>query len=1004
MKKKIITFLASLSLILAGCGSTPSGTPGGVSPEPIPEGDVFFTAKNKLYEHHNYTVKVTTTVAEDEQSPYVDRFYNINNKVYYAVNSEYPSFYSGFVYQKNQGYVDFDLMIDGSEVVPSNFYSTDPNKSVSDIYTLAIERVLNGTFTKEGDKYACTERDPIAVMVNLSGFDTTYITAPTKMYATVEDENLVLSCDFTMYYIDETTVEKVIQDGNVKVEFENINNTHNAALEAYIENPTTTFVAKTEWEASDIALFNSYYNNRIPPFIEGSSYSLKVGEYYDGYAQEKFVVVEDYVCGDISSSYGAILLSNGFDKVDNYHYQIKETSMGGSMEEFYYVDMIYTAPSEAYSGGRTVGYYFPNGVFTIKYRYKTKLVESIDSIAKLNTYLSKTKVRDILPAFPDTGLVTKISGFEDRTAYANQYYSPDSPAYLFVTSVSSLIVKAHATKENAIAFINALTPLMEAKGFAKDVNTRYGQISYVDEKNSKVVFTDPNFAGNDETGNQYEYPGYMQFQIVVYNSYGDIVDPSTVVESVVLRGQTTAYNVGDTFRFDGEVVVTYQSGDSKVVAPTSVSSPDMSTAGKKTVTVTYVTEEGQTFSKGYSIDVTYPDSRTAKTITYASGFNHEAIAHIDLANSALPDRAEPGSQVTMTVAIEDGYRFGCYYPNDEIGDVWEQFYDEVVRTKTVTFTMPDYSFEMILIVEVDDGSPIPDYPMKLEASGYSTKYYQYDDYSFDGTCTVTLESGATKTVTPRVKDYPNMSQLGKQTVTLEYEENNVTVRTSIEITVVERPATPKYQVTTQKTDGIQFTNLKATSTTGGSVALNEVEEGFRVSFNITVDGGYTLGTVYYICDGVKTTVNKGMSGTYSFYMPAGNVTIGAEVTAPSVLQNLNGIFGFQKDDHNVYEFCFNSSTKTGTYTRTNTNSGGTNVWTLNFSFSYSAGKVTLTLVSFEGSADNTSFEVGYRLFSTGERGATNESLSINEEGNTITLTMFGSSASSSTESHSFYQD
>ena len=75
------------------------------APEEIPEGDVFFTAKNKLYENHNYTVKVTTVVEDDSDSPYVDRFYNINNKAYFAVNSEYPTFYSGFIYQKGQGYV-----------------------------------------------------------------------------------------------------------------------------------------------------------------------------------------------------------------------------------------------------------------------------------------------------------------------------------------------------------------------------------------------------------------------------------------------------------------------------------------------------------------------------------------------------------------------------------------------------------------------------------------------------------------------------------------------------------------------------------------------------------------------------------------------------------------------------------------------------------------------------------------------------------------------------------
>ena len=996
MKKKIITLLAAIGVILTGCGSNDNP---GVSPEPIPEGDVFFTAKDKLYENHNYTVKVTTTVAEDPESPYVDYFYNINNKAYFAVNSEYPLFYSGFVYQKNQGYVDFDLAIGGSEVAPNNFVSTDANKSVSDIYTLAIERVLNGTFVKEGDKYSCSEKEPIAVMVNLSGFDVTYITAPTKFYATVENENLVLSCDFTMWYIDETTVEKVIQDGNVKVEFEDINNTHNAALEAYIENPTTTFVEKLDWSTLDRKEFESYYNGRIPPFLEGSSYSLKVGNYYDGYNQEKYAIVEDYSCGDISSSYGEILKDSGFSKVDDYHYELKQIVSSGSMEETYYVDMILTGPNEPY-GDRTVGYYFPNGVFTVKYRYKVKPTETVDSIAKLNTHISKSKARTILPAFPDNGEIERIENFEDRTSYANQYYSPEERAYLFVTSVSSLIVKLYASKANANLFIDRLTPILAEAGFVKNSDTRYGQISYIDDKQSKVVLTDPNYEGNTVEGITSSYPGYMQLQIVIYNSYGDIIDPSEVLESITLSNQTTSYHVGDTFKFDGIVTAHYQSGDTKVVSPTSVSSPDMSMAGDKTITVKY-SEDGQTVTKGYKISVTYPDSSTAKTIKYASGFNHEAVQHIVLSQSTLPEKAEPGSQVTMTVVAEEGYKFECYYPNDEVGDVWEQFYDLPVKTKTVTFTMPDYSFEMILMVKVDDGTPDPILPVKMEISGYTTEYYEYDEFSFDGVCTITYDDGSTKEVTPSVKDYPNMTQLGKQTVHLEYEENYAIVGTSYEITVTERPVTPKYQITKEAMDGGSITNLKV-----DGASKTEAEEGQRVTFNVSTNKDYTLNNVYYIFEGKKTILTQGLSGSYSFLMPKGNVTIGAEFTAPAALQHLDGVFALQADDHNVYEFNFNKSTKTGTYTRIRSNSGGDDVWTANFSFSYSAGVITIKLTSYASGTDNTSFAVGYRLFSSGEIGSTNTSLSmltIETEGDAISLTMYKSSSTTDTESHTFYK-
>ena len=651
--------------------------------------------------------------------------------------------------------------------------------------------------------------------------------------------------------------------------------------------------------------------------------------------------------------------------------------------------MVFTSPDEIYSGDRTVGHYFPNGVFTIKYRYKQKLAEEVTTIAALNRHISKSKARTILPTFPDNGEIERISGFEDRTSYANQYYGEGERVFLFVTSVSSLIVKLSATKENAVSWIDRLTPLMEEKGFVNIVrDSRFGQISFTDSQGSKLILTNPEFEGAEESGSHYEYPGYIQLQIVIRNAYGDIIDPSEVLESITLSNQTTAYHIGDSFKFDGIVTAHYQSGDTKVVFPTSVTTPDMTTAGDKVITVSY-TEEGVTKTKGYTIHVTYPDSQTAKTITYASDFDHKAIQHIDLENSILPDRAEPGEQVTMTVAVEEGYRFGAFYPNDEEGDVWEQFYDEPVRYKTVTFTMPNYSFEMILLVELDDGSPLPDYPLKMEISGYSTQYYEYDDFAFDGTCTVTYESGDTKNVTPTVKNYPNMSTLGKQTVNLEYEESGVTVRTSYEINVVERLPVPKFTITTVMVDGAQITNLVARKTTGGTQPIDQVEEGSNISFNVAVSSGYTLNRVYYEYNGNKYTVTAGFSGKYSFVMPAANVSIGVEVTPPASLAALDGVYSVQVDDHNIYEFYFNGQTKTGTYSRINTKQTGTDIWTLNFSFSYSAGVITLKLVSFVTGTDNISFAVGYRLFKDGTIGNENTSLSVRkvEETDTITLSM-----------------
>lgn len=82
----------------------------------------------------------------------------------------------------------------------------------------------------------------------------------------------------------------------------------------------------------------------------------------------------------------------------------------------------------------------------------------------------------------------------------------------------------------------------------------------------------------------------------------DYVKPVVVLSSIALSGQTTSYTVGDTFAFTGIVTATYSNGATKTVTPTQVSSPDMSTAGDKEVTVAYTEGEVSATAK-YTINV-----------------------------------------------------------------------------------------------------------------------------------------------------------------------------------------------------------------------------------------------------------------------------------------------------------------------------------------------------------------------------------------------------------------
>lgn len=92
-------------------------------------------------------------------------------------------------------------------------------------------------------------------------------------------------------------------------------------------------------------------------------------------------------------------------------------------------------------------------------------------------------------------------------------------------------------------------------------------------------------------------------------SDGGSTPVTATLESITVTGQKTAFSVGDTFTHDTAVVTaTYSDGSHKDVTSSAVfSTPDMTTAGTKEVTVSY-TESGVTKTDKYIITVSEPVS------------------------------------------------------------------------------------------------------------------------------------------------------------------------------------------------------------------------------------------------------------------------------------------------------------------------------------------------------------------------------------------------------------
>lgn len=134
------------------------------------------------------------------------------------------------------------------------------------------------------------------------------------------------------------------------------------------------------------------------------------------------------------------------------------------------------------------------------------------------------------------------------------------------------------------------------------------------------------------------------------------------LESIAVTGMSTTYEVGETFSFNGTCTATYsvtvddepqEEPEYKVVTPTSVSSPDMSTTGSKEITVTY-TESEVTKTAKYTITVN-PVAQYAKVTAAPEDWSGEyLLVYESSASEAYVWTGVEASNCYATATISSG--------------------------------------------------------------------------------------------------------------------------------------------------------------------------------------------------------------------------------------------------------------------------------------------------------------------------------------------------------------
>lgn len=258
------------------------------------------------------------------------------------------------------------------------------------------------------------------------------------------------------------------------------------------------------------------------------------------------------------------------------------------------------------------------------------------------------------------------------------------------------------------------------------------------------------------------------------------------------------FYVGDEFNSNGlKVTASYDNGTSGEVTGFTVSSPDMSSAGNKTVTVTY----------------------DGKTATYEINVKAVEITSIEVTKQPTKTEYIEGQTFDKT-----GMEVTAHYNNGTSSVVDDYTVDKTTLATSDTKVTVSYNgktAEVAITVKAKSVSGIT-----LNTDEVKKDYFAGDEFNSDGlTVNVSYDNGTSETVSDGFEiQAPDMMQAGKKTVTVTYEGKTATYEINVQavaITKLEITTEPKTTYIAGETFDPSGMIVKATYNTGS------VDEDFK---------------------------------------------------------------------------------------------------------------------------------------------------------------------------------
>ncbi|MBR0033813.1 MAG: endonuclease [Bacilli bacterium] len=368
---------------------------------------------------------------------------------------------------------------------------------------------------------------------------------------------------------------------------------------------------------------------------------------------------------------------------------------------------------------------------------------------------------------------------------------------------------------------------------------------------------------------------YIESISVTYESES----PEKTLESISLdtSDAPTTFNVGDTFSYEGlTVTANYDDGTDDIVTPTSVSTPSLSSAGQKTVTVSY-TEGGVTKTATYTITV---NAVTLESIEVSDEKTDYYVGDTFVKPTVTATYSNGSTSDVTNEATFSGYN---------LSNAGNQTVSVSYTNGTTVNT--SYSITVTALAVTS-----------IEISGYTTTFKVGDTFSFGGTVTANYNNGSSADVTSSASySGYDMSTAGNQTVTVSFGGQSQT-----------------YQIVVSDsggaTDSTQYELINSTSDLeiGKSYIITNGTTGEVVGLNNTTNSNNRRGSTVTVSDNLITRGSSlmsltlgGSSGSWTFYTE--NYTSTDGYLTPGSGSNARLFVNATNDQYGLFTISFGNS-------------------------------------------------------------------------------------------------